>query len=180
MTDDIYAIRDGSLKGWRIAGWGALLALLALPTVAYLFDPGFGWSGGDFLFAIVMLGALGIAGEVALRVGKGWIHRLALLGAAGAGFATVWINAAVGIIGEGAINIAYDLIVLAALIGSVAVRFRAWDMARVTALVIVAELITAIVAQLNGQADWGPALFAIALWLAPLLLFRKAASDAAG
>ena len=38
----------GLFNGWRIAGWGAALALLVVPLLAMSLGAGVNWSVGDF------------------------------------------------------------------------------------------------------------------------------------
>ena len=96
MTDDTITRRSW-LNGWRIAGWGAALALLALPAIAMQFSPEVAWGPGDFLVMGVLLGALGLGIEWAVHRFAGTAARLmagaAMLGA----FLLVWAELSVGL-----------------------------------------------------------------------------------
>ena len=65
-------------NGWRLAGWGALAALLCLPAVAMQLTGEVDWTASDFVFAAVLLTALGTGVEVALRVGRSARHKVAI------------------------------------------------------------------------------------------------------
>ncbi|MCA0909835.1 hypothetical protein [Qipengyuania gaetbuli] len=176
MTQDRISNR-GWLNGWRIAGWGALLALLALPAIAMQFTAEVRWTGTDFVFATILLCALGGGVELAVRMGKGAWHRAGLIAAALAGFATVWINAAVGIIGEGAINAAFPVMTLIALVASLAMRLRARPMMRVCMAMATGVLAVGLAAEYTSQPDWGPVLFFVAVWSVPALLLHLASRE---
>ena len=169
--------KPGMINGWRIAGWGALLALLALPAIAMKISSDVAWTAHDFVFAAVLLGALGLGVELAARRGRSGAHRAGLVAAALAAFFTLWANAAVGIVGDGPINISFFAIVLAGVIASFTVKGRARAMAAITGAVVVAVFAVGLAAEFTFQPDWGPVLFIAALWLVPTLLFRKAAKD---
>lgn len=176
MTETEFA-KPRLFNGWRIAGWGAALALLLLPALAMHFTGEVSWTAGDFLFAAVLLGALGAAMETAIRFGKAGTHRAGMLAASLAGFLTVWINAAVGIIGEGPINIAFFAMVLLAIAASLLTRFRARAMAAIMAGMVAGQIAMGLIAEFTGQADWGPVAFMAVIWLVPAALFRLAAAD---
>lgn len=168
------------LNGWRIAGWGAALALLCLPAIAMQFSAEVDWTPFDFGFAAILLLALGIGIELAARIRE---RRRAL--AAGfmalAGFATVWINAAVGIIGHEAnpLNLAFPVIVLGVATIAAVTRFRRDVMLALGAAAMLAVVGTGLAAELTGRPDWGPVLFVAGLWTAPTALCWLARPSAA-
>ena len=167
----------GWLNGWRLAGWGAAAALLALPAIAMQFSGAVAWTIGDFLFAAIMLAALGGGIELAVRVGRGAAHKAGLIIAALAGFATVWVNAAVGIIGDGPINAVFTIIVFAALLASLAFRLSARAVSVIAAAMIGGILVAGTVAEFTSRSDWGPVLFVAGLWVLPALLLYRAGRD---
>lgn len=165
------------INGWRIAGWGALLALLALPAIAMQFSQDVSWTARDFVFAAVLLGALGLGVEFAVRVGNSGAHKAGLIAAALTAFATLWANAAVGIVGDGPINIAFAAMVAAGLIAGVLTKFQARQMAAITGAMVACVLAVGLIAEFTFQPDWVPVLFIAALWMVPALLFRRASKD---
>ena len=80
---------------WRLIGWGGAALLLAIPWLA-----NFPWTASDFIVMGAMFAITGITIELAVRSSTDWAHRLAALVAILAGFLTVWVNLAVGMIGS--------------------------------------------------------------------------------
>src|SRR5262245_33253190 len=86
---------------WRIAVWGAAACLLLLPLVAMQFKgTGVDWSGTDFLVMGVLLAAACTGYEVGTRLSSSTLYRAAFGAAVLGGFLLVWIDLAVGIIGD--------------------------------------------------------------------------------
>lgn len=167
---------------WRIAMWGTAAALLTLPLVAMqLRAPGVDWSGGDFIVMGVMLTMACGTCELAARASGNGAFRVAAGLAIGTAFLTVWANLAVGMIGfeRNPYNLLFGGVLLLALGGSVAARFRpagmAWAMA-------IAAGTQATLGAIGYPADPRGGLFSILfalLWLLSTLLFRKAAREQA-
>jgi hypothetical protein len=112
--------------------WAGAAGLLMLPAVAMRFTTEVEWTLSDFVFMGVLLTAAASAVEVGMRLSGDWYYRLGVLAAVGGSFLTVWVNAAVGMIGseDEAVNLAYLGVILVALVGSILARFRAAGMAR--------------------------------------------------
>ena len=85
-------------SAWRIALWAALAALLLLPLVAMQLTDQVAWDGQDFLFAGVLLAALGLGIELVLRSRFGTALKMAAGLAVLAVFLLIWAQAAVGIV----------------------------------------------------------------------------------
>ena len=170
----------GFLNGWRIAGWGAAGALLLVPLLAIWLGTGVDWSGGDFLFVGVLLLFLGMTVELALRFRRGTGRRAGLVLFGLASFLTVWVNAAVGIVGDEAspVNAYYYLAVLGALGLSASFRFAARPMSFIAAALAAGQFVLALVATASmtvRPVEWaGVAIFAL-LWSASALFLRRAA-----
>lgn len=100
----------------RIAAWSLAAALLAAPAIAMQFSREVAWTAGDFAAAALLLfGGLGVFELLARRVpatGRRLAIAALLLGAV----LLVWINGAVGIIGDESnpANRIFPLIALAA------------------------------------------------------------------
>lgn len=84
---------------WRVILWGALALVLALPALAMQFTSDVDWSPADFGIMALLLGALGLAIEAAMRLLHSWPSRLAAGGAALLVFLVIWAELAVGILG---------------------------------------------------------------------------------
>jgi hypothetical protein len=116
---------------WRKLGWGTAVALLILPFVAMQFTGEVNWSPGDFLFAALMFGTVGLLLELAVRASPDWSFRGGIALAVLAGFVLIWSNLAVGILGneENDANLLFFLVPLVAIAGSALARFRPGGMA---------------------------------------------------
>lgn len=168
------------LNGWRIAGWGAALALLLLPAIAMQFTDDVVWTRSDFVFAAIMLLALGAGAEIAFRVGRSGPQRIGLIVAALAGFVTLWGNAAVGMIGDGSarVNMGFDLLVIGAAIASALVWFRPYILRWIFALVAVGQPVLGLMAErsMPGHGvEWGIIAVFAAIWAFAALCFHRAA-----
>ena len=168
-------------NGWRIAGWSAALALLLLPAIAMGFTDEVDWTALDFVFAAVLIFSLGMGLEIAVRVGRGGMHTLGLAIAAVAGFLTLWANAAVGFIGaEGEpVNIAISLMVVAAAIVTLAVRFRPKILRFVFAGVALGQIASGVYATSampGHEVEWGILIVFAGIWSTAALCFHRAAS----
>ena len=174
------ALAERWINGWRIAGWGALLALLILPAIAMRFTDEVNWTGSDFLFAAVLLFALGLGTEIAVRIGRGTPQRFGMLAATAGGFLTVWITGAVGIIGgeNEAINVWFVLLVMAAALSSVLVWFHPARMRWIFGALALAQYGLGIAAlyEMPGHAvEWGVLTFFAMIWGFAALCFHRAA-----
>lgn len=144
------AIAGGSGNGrrgvpWRLIGWGGAAVLLAVPAVAMRFTREVNWDETDFIFAAVLFGLVGLGIELTVRASKSWAWR------AGAGlavfscFALVWVNAAVGMIGDedNAYNLYFLGLVPLAAAGAAIARLRAGRMAIAMLAVGAAQVLIA-------------------------------------
>lgn len=86
-----------ALHRFRIGFALVALALLAVPLVAMQFSRDeVDWTLGDFVVAAMMLSALGVAIEIAIRFAPGRTVRAGAIALALAGFLFVWAGLAVG------------------------------------------------------------------------------------
>ncbi|APE29264.1 hypothetical protein [Aurantiacibacter gangjinensis] len=161
------------LTGWRIAGWGSLAAILAIPALAMQFTEEVAWSAGDFFVAACLLALLGIGVELAVRMTGSMLSRLAMALLVAVAVFTIWATLAVGIVGSErqAINLAFLAIAGGGVIAAIAMRRR---LASIATLGAAAVLLTGLVAELTGTPDWGPVLFVAVLWCVPAVLAKLA------
>ena len=186
--NDTMAKRRGI--NWRVIGWGLAAVLLALPFFAMQVTDEVNWTLGDFIFAGIMFGTVGLILELAVRKTRDWTYRLAVAAAVAAGFLTIWANGAVGIIGNEAEdhNVFFNLVPLLALLGSIAVLARPAPMSRLMLAAAVMQAAIAPIVFLTGdfarEGIWLRELvlasgFLPAFWLASAALFRQAAGKQA-
>ena len=172
-------------SGWsaarvRAMAWGGAAALILLPLVAMRLTSDVNWDAADFLFAIGLVGGVGLMFELALRMSPTRSYRAGVGVALAAAFLLTWINLAVGIIGneENPFNLLYFAVMGVAAIGTVAARFRASGMAVAMAAAAAAQVAVAVVALAGGLGFTGPiTVFFGGLWLISAFLFRKAAGE---
>jgi hypothetical protein len=168
------------------------LALLAIPYLAMVFqigvpDPGSGtegvnWGPMDFaLMGVLILGS-GLLFEYASSRGGSMAHRVAVAIAVGAGLLLIWVNLAVGMIGDAGnpANLLYLFVIFVALFGAAISRFEPRQAALAMFATAGAQAIVAVIALVAGL---GPTLLAdgffVAAWVASGLLFREAAEASA-
>ena len=177
-----------SLNLWRVAGWGFLLALLCLPAIAMRVAPDgeVNWTASDFVFAAVMFALVGTGFELAFRRAGSWAYRASAVIAVLASFFLVWLNLAVGIIGneDNPANLMFGGVLGIGLTGSLVARFGADGMSRTMALCAGAQAFVGGVALMGklgeGSAAWpwdvaNLTTFFTLAWGLAAVLFRKAA-----
>ena len=175
-------VRGGSngWSRWRMAMWGVAAFLLLLPLVAMRFTREVNWEAGDFLVMGIMLTVACGTCEMAARISGNGAYRAAVGIAVVISFLLVWINLAVGIIGteDNVLNLMYGGVIAVAVVGSLVAGFRAAGMAKAMFAAAAAQLLVAVVAQIEGHFTWGLTLFFVLLWLVSAGLFRKASEAA--
>ena len=116
------------------------LGLLLIPIVASFFVKGFLWTTSDYVFAFILFLVPTLVYRIITRTATNFKYRLAIAFALLTGFATVWINLAVGIIGseDELINLVYFGVLALGLIGANIVRFKPEGMVKVMAVMTAA------------------------------------------
>lgn len=163
---------------WRILVWGGLAALLLVPLVAMQFTDEVVWTGFDFMLAAILLGVVGAGFELAARMSRSWVYRGGFAVAVVTGFLTVWVNLAVGMIGneENPANLIFTGVLLVAVVGAVVARFRADGMVRAILLAAVAQAgCAAYAASIGHTRDAVFISIFCVFWLVSAGLFRLAA-----
>ena len=181
MTDLTQILAGDRWSYWRIAMWGSAAVLLALPAIAmWLNAAGVYWTVSDFIVMGAMLGVACGACEFAARASGNGSYRVAAGIAIGTAFLTVWVNLAVGMIAseDNPYNQLFGGVLLLALGGSVAARFRprgmAWAM-------VAAAIAQAVLGAIGLPVDQRGAILSVMFalpWLLSALLFRRAAREA--
>jgi len=165
---------------WRIAIWGGAALLLLLPLVAMQFTHEVNWGVGDFIgFGAMLLAACGTC-ELAARMTRNSAYRIAVGVAVAAAFILVWMNLAVGIIGDEGdpANLMFGGVLAVGIIGAVIARFQPQGMARALITTALAQALVGMIALAMGSVE-GFVLtgFFAALWLTSARLFRKSARE---
>ena len=164
---------------WRLAVWGAAAGLLLLPAIAMqLGAEGVHWTAFDFVVMGTLLGSCCAAYELATRMSGNTLYRLGFAVAIALGFLLVWINLAVGIIGDedNLANAVFAGVLLVGAIGALLGQLRAAGMARAMVATGIAQLLAGGYALALGSMEGGmlSAAFAV-MWFTSAALFHKAA-----
>jgi hypothetical protein len=175
---------------WRIAAWGIAAGLILLiPFVLTLLGDGveghgWHWTLGDFLVAFVLLFGTGLAYELLASKSDHAAYRCAVGLAVVSALLLVWVNAAVGIIGDdNPANGLYCGVIVVGIMGAILARRHPHGMARTLCVMAIAQMVVPVMALLLWQTDFAPGVVGVftlngvfaALWLLAAWLFRKAA-----
>ncbi|MDQ4035724.1 MAG: hypothetical protein M3153_07315 [Chloroflexota bacterium] len=162
-------------------------AVLAVPALGMVFnigipDPGAGtegvnWGPMDFAIMGVLVLGSGLLYEYASRRSGTVAHRAAVGIAVAAGLFLIWVNLAVGMIGDegNAANLMYIFVLFVALVGASIARFEPREASIAMFATAGAQALVAVTALIAGL---GPTVLAdvffIGAWVASGLLFRQA------
>jgi di/tricarboxylate transporter len=144
------------------------------------------WDFFDFAVFGAMLLGVGIVYALAKRRANNTTYRFAFGAALAAAFLLVWVNGAVGIIGNenNDANMMFFGVLVVGVVGAIIARLQPKGMARAMYATAIAQALVAVIAL---AANLGPAGtswpwdvlvltgFFTALWLVSARLFRKAA-----
>jgi hypothetical protein len=187
MNEIVEDNRGRRIAGGRLGAWAAAVAIILLiPLVAMQFSDEWDWNLFDFVFAGTVLFGAALLYEFIASKGGTIAYRAACGVAIVTAVLLVWVNAAVGIIGDDEeINFLYFTVLAVGLAGALIARFQPTGMARALfAMAVVQLLVPVIVLMIPGLRDalWEPpglfgvfvlnAIFAL-LWVGSGWLFRK-------
>jgi len=177
-------------RPWRIAVWGVAALLLVLPLVAMQFTDEVAWNGADFIvFGTMLAVAYGIF-ELTARMTGSITYRAAVGVAVATAFLLIWVNLAVGFLGneDNSANLMFGGVLATTIVGSIIARFWPADMAKAMYATTAAQVLAGVIALAAGlgsggsdglyEVVMGTSLFAT-LWLVSARLFRKAGVSAA-
>ena len=165
---------------WRLIGWGAVALVLLLPLVL-----GADWTLFDYVVAGALLGGGGLVLELVVRTSGSLFYRAGACLAIAAGVLLVWVNGAVGFLGnEGnPANLMFAGVIAIAVLGSVIAGFKAKGMAWAMFAAATAQALVGVIALSTGWSSPGDAgLYEVVmgtsvfgtLWLVSGGLFRLA------
>ncbi|MDH3744090.1 MAG: hypothetical protein OES47_03195 [Acidobacteriota bacterium] len=162
---------------WRLAVWGIAALVLLLPLLAMQFTEEVAWNLADFFIFGAMLAGAGGSYELASRLTRNTAYRTAVGVALAAAFILIWMNLAVGILGneDNSANLMYGGVLFVGIIGALFARFQPRGMALALVATALAQTLVAVVALITGLGNTLilTGLF-VALWLTSAWLFRKA------
>ncbi len=172
---------------WRIAAWAVAALILLLPLLAMQVTDEVAWDVADFAVFGALLVGVGVTYELAARNTGNTAYRAAFGVALAAAFLLVWINLAVGIIGDSGdlANLTYVGVLAVGVIGALIARFRPHGMARALFATALAQALVAMIALIAGLGSPGSGPleilvlngFFVALFVGSAWLFRRAAAE---
>jgi hypothetical protein len=138
-------MRDKKHIGLRPALFAA--AVLLIPLIAMQFTNEVNWSLFDFIIMGILLFGAGLAYEVAARRAANNAYRAAAGVAVAAALLLIWVNLAVGIIGDNSnpVNLMYFAVVAVGAIGALAARFQPVGMVRALLAMALAQMLVPVV-----------------------------------
>ena len=146
------------------------------------------WDIVDFTVFGAMLLSFGAVYTLAKRKADNTAYRFAAGVALAAAFILIWVNGAVGIIGDESndANMMFFGVLAVGIIGAIIARFQASGMVLALYATALAQAAVAVIALIAKQGSTAPSWpedfliltgFFVALWLVSAWLFRKAARE---
>ena len=127
--------------------------ILLVPLLGNLFM-GWNWALFDFVVRGALLFGTGLTYELIARKGGTIAYRAAVGIACATGFVLVFINAAVGIIGDGPVNLMYLGVLAVGFVGALIARFQPRGMALALFATAVAQMLVPVIALVIWKAGW--------------------------
>ena len=166
-----------------------VLLLLVIPVFGNMYVDGWNWSPFDFVWAFVVLFGSGLIYLLVSRKSSALSYKAAVGLSTLTGLALVWINGAVGIIGEdNPINLMYLGMLALGFLGAIMARLEAQRMMYVLFVMAVVQMVIPVIALLiNPEVVAQPpgvlGVFVLnagfmVMWLGAGLLFRNATLEA--
>lgn len=163
--------------------------VLLIPLVAMLVSDEWNWDPFDFLFMGALLFGTGLTYELVAPRGGTFAYRAAVAIACATGLFIIWVNAAVGIIGDEELaNAMFFGVIVMGFLGACRARFHPRGMARTLLWTAAAQTLVPLIALTwVPEADFAPGVvpvmrlnmvFAV-LWIISALLFRCSATPPA-
>lgn len=182
MTTHIDNPRARRRNRWSLVIWGTAGFLLLLPAVAMQFTGEVNWTASDFVFMGVLLSLACGTYEVVARMTSNTAYRAGVGVAVLTGFLTVWVNAAVGMLGseDNLANLLFFGVLGVGVVGAILAWFKPRGMAIAMGATAAAQAAMAVYALFGGYAEVTVHVAAFAVpWLVSAQLFRKAAREMA-
>lgn len=155
---------------------------LILPLVGNGVSDEFNWTVFDFAVWGALVFGAGLAYQLLTSRTAGIAHKAAAGIAVITAFLLVWVNFAVGIIGDGPANLMYFGVPLLGFIGAAIARLRPRGMARALFATALAMALVPILALISGTSDFRPGVLPVfiinfafvLLFIGSAMLFRRA------
>ncbi|MDA1191201.1 MAG: hypothetical protein O3A46_05890 [Candidatus Poribacteria bacterium] len=160
-------------------------SILLIPLVAMQFTTEVDWDATDFVvMGSLLLGAV-LAYELVARRSQTVAYRAAVGVAVVTAFLLTWVNGAVGIIGDGPVNLMYGGVIGVGVVGAAVARLQSRGMAWALLAMAVAQMLVPAIALIvlpPPTISWSPGVLSVfglngvfaALWVGSALLFYRA------
>ena len=160
----------------------AVACILSIPLVTMVFTGQVKWTFFDFIFMGTLLFGAGLSYKLVVRTMSIIAYRTAAGIAVLTTVVLVWINGAVGIIGDGPVNVLYAGVPFTGVIGLILARFRPLEMAYATFAMAIVQALVPVIALMMGITDFAPGVLQVfglnsvfvILYVISGLLFRSA------
>lgn len=161
------------------------VAVLLVPFIAMRFTSEVNWTLSDFIFAGVLIFGTGLLFELArMKAGNSNTYKYAAGLALLATFLLIWVNGAVGIIGDSDVNIFYAAVVFTLFIGTIVARLKPRGMSYTLFTAALIQFLIPIIAYIINEPDFSPGViqvfmlnsFWVMTFVASGLLFQTAAN----
>ena len=172
----------------RIAPWVGSVGLLILPAAAMQFTDEVQWTAFDFAVAGAALFICCSLWELGFRLSDSAAYRMGLGIAVGMALVTLWVNGAVGVIGDedNPANLMFVVVLAIAVVGAFVANFKAAGMARAMTATAAAQAVVGAIAlagRMGSEADnWMQVIVVFTFvmctaWMLSAWLFRRAAAE---
>lgn len=148
----------------RLSIWAlVIISLLSIPFIAMQFSNEVNWDFTDFLVMGILLSGIALAYELIARSSTSIKYRTAFGIGLAAGFLLMWVNGAVGIIGneDQDANLLYVVVLLFGFVGSLLARFKSKGMARTLFIAAFIQMFVPVVALIfwpPSTTSWSPSI----------------------
>jgi hypothetical protein len=167
------------LNLWRIAGWSVPVILLLLPAVAMRYTSEVDWDTPDFIIMGALFGAIGLGIEFLIRQSRNTAYRVGSVVALVTAFLTIWVNLAVGMIGDdNPYNLLFGGVLLVGLVGAITGKFHHAGMAKAMFATAAAQLLVGAGGLSSDPRGAILSMMFAAPWLVAGVLFRKSGQKA--
>lgn len=165
--------------------------ILLIPLIAMQFTDEVSWTLFDFIVAAVLLLGTGFVYEFVSRRSGAMAYRAAVGIAVGTALILVWMNLAVGIIGNesNSANLLYGGVIIVGLIGAVLARLKPRGMSHTLFAMAISQALVPVLGLIIWKpqvTSWGVAgllgvfilnTIFVVLWIGSALLFRRGAGN---
>lgn len=175
MANGTVDLNPRFLNSWRIAGWSIPVILLVLPAVAMRFTSEVDWDTPDFIIMGALFGTIGLGIEFLVRQSSSTAYRVGAVVALVTAFLIIWVNLAVGMIGDdNPYNLLFGAVLLVALVGAIIGKFQPGAMAKAMFATAAAQLLVGAGGLSSDPRGAILSMMFAAPWLVAGILFRKA------